>query len=75
MSSHSTASEALPRMTPAVELEAAVWHVTLALSERESCCKLAEAAIGGHDARRMSVLAAAELAARSLSCRGCYRDL
>ena len=41
------------------------------LSRRESCCKLAEAAIGGHDTRRMSVLAAAELAGRSLSCCIC----
>eukprot|EP00966_Prymnesium_polylepis_P056785 1314013-Prymnesium_polylepis.1 len=58
-------------MTPAVE--AAVWHVTLAgLSECESCCKLVEAAIGGNDARRMGVLAAAaELAACSLSCCIC----
>eukprot|EP00966_Prymnesium_polylepis_P259253 5988186-Prymnesium_polylepis.1 len=32
MFSHSTASEGLPRMTPAVE--AAVWHVRLALRAR-----------------------------------------
>ena len=41
------------------------------LSQRETCCKLAEAVIGDHAACRMSVLAVAEHVACSFSCFIC----
>ena len=41
------------------------------LSQRETCCKLAEAVIGDHTACRMSVLAVAEHVACTFSCFIC----
>ena len=41
------------------------------LSELESCCELAEAAIGGHDAHRVGALVGAEAFVCSFACCIC----
>ena len=66
----------------AATASAVLWSCSAAtnpckLSQRETCCKLAEAVIGDHTACRMSVLAVAEHVACSFCClvmRRCARS-